>query len=349
MAPIVSIIIPVFNRPVLVAEAIESVLAQTNPNWELIVVDDGSTDHTWEVLESYAAKDERIRVFKRDREPKGAPTCRNIGINKALGDYLIIFDSDDLMAPWCLDDRITKIFKKPGRNFYVFPTAIFDGKNNKISKFSPNPNDDLLRNFLKHTDMFHTSSPTWKRDFIKKLNFDELLPCWQDCDLHIRALNSTNNYSVFFGLPDTFVRRNIKAGFRISDDIHSLSNASILLNYAYPKHLPNLSKKNRRLFKKFFLSNFANYIENSSDIIAFELLKIGLFAPFFSNSQKFALKSYTNSFLFFRKLPLPNLPFRFRFLFGISRKKNSKKKQFTDLDFDSLKKKMEKSDFKVLC
>ncbi|MDP1069351.1 glycosyltransferase family 2 protein, partial [Klebsiella pneumoniae] len=65
MAPIVSIIIPVYNRPVLVAEAIESVLAQSNPNWELIVVDDGSTDHTWEVLESYAAKDERIRVFKR--------------------------------------------------------------------------------------------------------------------------------------------------------------------------------------------------------------------------------------------------------------------------------------------
>ena len=51
MAPIVSIIIPVYNRPVLVAEAIESVLAQTNPNWELIVVDDGSTDKTWEVLE----------------------------------------------------------------------------------------------------------------------------------------------------------------------------------------------------------------------------------------------------------------------------------------------------------
>ena len=103
--PIVSIIIPVYNRPTLVAEALDSVLAQTNPNWECIVVDDGSTDNTWQVLEEYAKKDDRIRVYKRDREPKGANRCRNMGAELAKSNYLFFLDSDDLIGETFIETR----------------------------------------------------------------------------------------------------------------------------------------------------------------------------------------------------------------------------------------------------
>src|SRR5690554_5694001 len=101
----ISIIIPVFNRQKLIKETLDSVLAQIYENWECIVVDDGSTDETWEVLEQYAKKDARIKIHKRHRDPKGAPTCRNIGMELSEGEYLIFLDSDDLLAKWALQHR----------------------------------------------------------------------------------------------------------------------------------------------------------------------------------------------------------------------------------------------------
>ena len=79
----ISIITPNFNRAYIIEETAESILNQTNDNWEWVIVDDGSTDASWETLKSYQARDSRIRVFKRNREPKGACTCRNIGVEKS--------------------------------------------------------------------------------------------------------------------------------------------------------------------------------------------------------------------------------------------------------------------------
>ena len=77
--PLISIIIPTYNRACILPQALNSVMAQTYEHWECIVVDDGSTDDTLTVLEVYNKKDKRIKYFKRQRKPKGAPTCRNIG------------------------------------------------------------------------------------------------------------------------------------------------------------------------------------------------------------------------------------------------------------------------------
>jgi len=97
MSDLISIITPTFNRAHLLAETIESVLAQTYPAWELIVIDDGSTDKTTEVVKQYADKDSRIQYFFQ--ENKGASAARNVGIRKAKGKYLAFLDSDDLYFP----------------------------------------------------------------------------------------------------------------------------------------------------------------------------------------------------------------------------------------------------------
>lgn len=97
--PLFSVIIPVHNRPILVRQAIDSVLAQTFIDREIIVVDDASTDDTPEVLRSYGSD---IRVVTLV-EPSGCEVARNAGGAIALGRYFAFLDSDDLLFPWALD------------------------------------------------------------------------------------------------------------------------------------------------------------------------------------------------------------------------------------------------------
>lgn len=89
-----SIICPVYNRELLVSKAIESVKSQTFQDWELIIVDDGSTDKTNEVVKNFILKDTRIKYYFQ--ENKGQSSARNLGIKKATGKFICFLDSDDL-------------------------------------------------------------------------------------------------------------------------------------------------------------------------------------------------------------------------------------------------------------
>jgi GT2 family glycosyltransferase len=94
----VSTIIPVFNRSVMLVEAVESVLNQTYPELEVIVVDDGSTDETWTICQKLALRDERVRIRRRDHVGKPG-LVREVGRALARGQYIQYLDSDDLLPP----------------------------------------------------------------------------------------------------------------------------------------------------------------------------------------------------------------------------------------------------------
>lgn len=93
----VSVIMLTYNREAFVGRAIESILAQTDPNFEFIIVDNGSTDHSGKIADEYAAKDRRIRVIHQERGSIGAG--RNAGLDMARGDYIAFFDDDDWVEP----------------------------------------------------------------------------------------------------------------------------------------------------------------------------------------------------------------------------------------------------------
>ena len=95
----VSVIMPAYNREVYIRESIESVLAQSFTEFELIIVDDGSTDSTAAIVNSYT--DSRIRLFRQ--EHRGASVARNLGIEEARGQFIAFLDSDDLYYPDCLE------------------------------------------------------------------------------------------------------------------------------------------------------------------------------------------------------------------------------------------------------
>lgn len=106
-----SVIIPVYNRSHLLAETIQTVISQTYPNFEIIVVDDGSKEDIKKVIDDNFSNEKRIKYFYKQNEERGA--ARNFGIQKAIGDYAVFFDSDDFMKSHYLETLHKVIMEKP--------------------------------------------------------------------------------------------------------------------------------------------------------------------------------------------------------------------------------------------
>ncbi|MTI32488.1 glycosyltransferase family 2 protein [Xanthovirga aplysinae] len=210
---IVSIIIPVFNRVNLVSETLNSVLDQSYQHWETIIVDDGSTDGTQDLIKTFVEKDQRFHFYQRDRKPKGGSVCRNIGLEKANGDYVIFLDSDDLLAPFCLQERMAVMRQNPDLDFAVFNMESFNYEIGDIGKlFNTYTRENPLYRFLRHDIPWQTTCPIWDKTFLIKLGgFIETFPRLQDPELHTRALMIEGvKYKIVDYKADCFFRINYK-------------------------------------------------------------------------------------------------------------------------------------------
>ena len=91
----ISIIIPVYNSEVTLRRCLDSVISQSISDWELILIDDGSTDKSGEICEEYASKDKRIKVFYKKNG--GVSSARNVGLDNAKGEWIAFVDADDFV------------------------------------------------------------------------------------------------------------------------------------------------------------------------------------------------------------------------------------------------------------
>lgn len=147
--PKVSIILPCYNVEKHLAQSIDSVLAQTHSNFELLVVIDGSPDNSKEIAEEYAVKDPRITVF--DKPNGGLSDARNYGLERAQGEFIYFMDSDDWIEPDLLKDNL-KIIAQENLNFIVFgyfadfkntEEELTQQKNNKPKIETLKPSDNI--------------------------------------------------------------------------------------------------------------------------------------------------------------------------------------------------------------
>ena len=118
--PKISIITPAYNASRFIGETIESVLIQSFKDWEMIIVDDCSKDNTFEIAESYARKDSRIKVIKNSENLRVAAT-RNVALDVATGEYIAFLDSDDIWMP----DKLEKQLRFMEDNDYVLTYTDF--------------------------------------------------------------------------------------------------------------------------------------------------------------------------------------------------------------------------------
>jgi len=209
LSSIVSIITPSYNRADLVRETAASIMAQSYPYWEWMIVDDGSTDNSWEVLQELAATDSRIKIFQRGRRPKGACPCRNIAVENSTGEYVIFLDTDDLLAPFCLEQRVKAIEESDECDFVIFPMLLFQNKwdDLKLLWNIENGKDDLHR-ILIGDPVCQGTGTIWKKTSFEQVGmWREDLALWQDIELHIRSLLFPMKYIKRLDLqPDIYLR-----------------------------------------------------------------------------------------------------------------------------------------------
>lgn len=132
--PNVSIIVPVYNAEDYLAEAIESVLRQTCRDFELLLIDDRSTDNSLKICEAYRGKDDRITVLKNLSEKHGPGPARNIGLEHAVGAYIYFMDADDWLEPDLLEQALNRI-QEDGSDLVRFGSIFeYSGKRRRSRK-----------------------------------------------------------------------------------------------------------------------------------------------------------------------------------------------------------------------
>lgn len=228
-APIISVVIPTYNRADMVARAVSSVVEQTFTTWELLIIDDGSDDGTKETIERF--DDPRIH-YVRHSINRGAQAARNTGIQTSIGQYIAFLDSDDEWHPKKLEKQLNLFLQSDDDDLGVVlcDISIIDdvtGKNVVIPS-SGKPvrgwvYDDLLAGRLK--------GPKTSRVLVKKLamssdiNFDESLPASQEMDFLIRMAAKCK----FGYVSEPLVIVHHHRGPRVSDGMNDLLGKEMLI------------------------------------------------------------------------------------------------------------------------
>lgn len=185
--PLVSIIVPTFNREKLIIRALESIFTQTYPNIEIIIVDDNSSDNTESVVKELNRKN--IKYFKHLKNTGGGG-ARNTGILNATGDFLTFLDSDDEYINKKIETQINYFLnsKCDDKTILFAPVIMNDGKHSVIiPEYRKINNLNIVDYIFVEEGLIQTNTIFLKSDFAKKVLFDNTLRKHQDYDFVLRA------------------------------------------------------------------------------------------------------------------------------------------------------------------
>jgi len=243
--PLVSVILPTYNRASLLPRAIKSVLDQTYKNFELIIVDDNSTDNTKKIVNDF--KDERIKYIWH-KENKGAAASRNTGIKMAKGEYIAFQDSDDEWFPEKLDKQI-KVFESLSLQYAVIYSGFWYIRGGQ-KKYLPSSGilskeGDIFK-VLLNGNFITTQVVLCRKECFKKVGlFDEKLPRLQDWELWIRI--SKKYLFQYINEPLAIVYHQSESS--ISNNMDALIKASEMI---VEKHKDDIRKEKGLLSEYYF-------------------------------------------------------------------------------------------------
>lgn len=259
MKPLVTIIIPLFNRSTIIGETIESILNQTYQQIEVLVIDDQSTDNSFQIAKSYEAVSNKIKAIQRkSSQKKGANSCRNIGLSLAKGHYIKWIDSDDLLSFNIIELQVDDLIKS-NSDISVCRAKKFIQRTSYIEKEWLNEwgninNNPTVENFCSYKFIWHTCSGLWNINFLKKTSiWDEHLMNSQEWLFHLTALayganiSTINEYGSFIRVHDNSMshQSNKKGNYYYNECLARYKAMSVLHKKKY-----NVKQTYSLLFKK---------------------------------------------------------------------------------------------------
>lgn len=237
--PLISVVMPTYNRADLLPRSIESILNQTVQDFEFIIVDDGSTDNSVELILAYQKQDKRIRLI-RNGENKGISYSRNKGMDAARGKYLAIMDSDDFSVPERFEKSLRFFKKHP--DYAVVNSVYYEiGNEDKgLNNWVPPKRWEIIFNFAN----YYTNLAVLDLDFIRKhhIRYDESLISAEDYDFWSQVFLAGGKLGMI-NEPLVYLRRHLTNSKEYYDNI---KNMRLVVS--------------RRLLKRFGISDemFAN-------------------------------------------------------------------------------------------
>ena len=299
--PLVSIIIPTFNRAHLIKETLDSICFQTYTNWECIIVDDGSTDHTDTVLKNYIANDTRFQYHQRPQDRlSGGNAARNYGFELSKGSYINWLDSDDLFTKDKLEIQVHEIIKDKAQvhicQGQIFEITVAGDKifqNLWPEKFVGMKN--LVDSLLLHSLRWPTGAALWSREAAGLNLWDEDLKAAQEWAFHIKQAFALQDQDVLFceqvllqvRKSETSITQNTDQTQRYNEYLRSrlnvlefLTGNNIGLDHPYARSIYKFSLR----YIKYLVSvgsgeiveSFSKFILNKS-YIKYLHFKLGLF------------------------------------------------------------------------
>ncbi len=235
MNPIVSIIVPCYNQAQYLPETLDSVLAQTYPNWECIIVNDGSPDNTEEVAKQYCDEDSRFKLVLKQNG--GVSSARNIGIAQSCGEYILPLDADDKISPDYLEKAVQHFNKYPSTKLVYCKAELF-GEECGEWKLMDYKYENLL-----YKNIIFCSAIYKKTDFNKTNGYCEsFVHGLEDWDFWITFLKNTD---IVYVIPDICFYYRIKVKSRnacITNEIGYELRKKIFIKHKakYEEYLPNI-------------------------------------------------------------------------------------------------------------
>lgn len=198
MNPTVTIIMATYNRAHFIVESLLSIQKQTFLDWECLIIDDGGTDNTVEVITPLLDQDTRFKYYKReDNYLKGLPGCRNQGLDLAKGEYVIFFDDDDIAHPQNLECCVEEL-KEVSISFCRYIRNVFFGDfdyhfdySKEYTHFYIDKKD--IQKMLNNELQFNSCAVMWKKVCFKENRFAENLMYVEEWELYSRIVSSGFN------------------------------------------------------------------------------------------------------------------------------------------------------------
>jgi glycosyltransferase involved in cell wall biosynthesis len=206
MTPKVSVITASYNYENYIKETIESVINQTYTDWELIIVDDGSTDNSIEVIKKYCNKNNKIKLYThKNNENKGLAETIKLGLSKASGDWIAFLESDDTWTENCLEEKVKVIDKNKDVKF-IFSDVNMVGDKEEIEDFkeyyfilqkkfkNESQNLDLSKQFFIRNWIYTFSVVMLRKNILEQCDFNSPIKKLLDYYLWAQVANRTKMF-----------------------------------------------------------------------------------------------------------------------------------------------------------